>query len=145
MVQQRLTTAERILPALDAAGPIRHASLLKSVLVDIAGGADALTEVDFGRLCERFSLPTPLRQALRCDDKGRRRYLDAELVSEQGVRVAVEIDGAAHMAVTQWWADSDRGNELAIAGDRTLRFPSALVYAQPERVADQIRRALRMR
>jgi very-short-patch-repair endonuclease len=82
---------------------------------------------------------------VRLDGSGRRRYVDAELVSDEGVRVSVEVDGAAHMAAAQWWQDADRANELVIAGDRTLHFPSFLFYTQSERVADQIRRALRRR
>jgi very-short-patch-repair endonuclease len=82
---------------------------------------------------------------VRLDGYGRRRYVDAELVSDEGVRVSVEVDGAAHMTAAQWWQDADRANELVIAGDRTLRFPSFLFYTQSERVADQIRRALHRR
>lgn len=144
-VQQRLTTASRLLDALGKAGPIRHRALMTKVLRDVEGGAGALSEVDFGRLCRDHDLPSPLRQVVRQDDSGRRRYVDAELVSDEGVRVCVEVDGAAHMAAAQWWQDTDRANELVIAGDRTLRFPSFVLYTQPERVADQIRRALQRR
>jgi hypothetical protein len=144
-VQQRLTTASRLLTALDDAGPIRHAALLRTVLLDIEGGAGALSEIDFGRPCENHGLPPPLRQVVRRDGSGRKRYVDAELVSEEGVRVSVEVDGAAHMAAAQWWQDTERANELVIAGDRTLHFPSFLFYTQSERVADQIRRALKRR
>ena len=36
----------------------------------------------------------------------------------------------------------DRQNELVIAGERLLRFPSVAFYLDPARVADQIHRAL---
>ena len=68
VVQQRLTTASRLLTTLESAGPIRHASLMRTVLLDIEGGAAALSEIDFGRLCKSHALPPPLRQVVRLDD-----------------------------------------------------------------------------
>ena len=93
VVQQRLSTADRLVAELEAAGPVRHAPLLRTVLADIAGGAQALSEVDFGDFCRRHGLPAPVRQVVRLDAQGRRRYVDAEL-SLHGHRVLVEIDGA---------------------------------------------------
>ena len=145
VVQQRLTTAELLRQALRLAGPIRHAPLLRSVLADVAGGADALTEIDFGKLCRRFGLPAPVRQQIRLDSTGRRRYLDATLRGPDGREVGVEIDGALHMVATQWWQDVERDNELRLSGDLVLHFPSLAVYLHPERVAVQLLRALGMR
>jgi very-short-patch-repair endonuclease len=84
-----------------------------------------------------------VRQAVRPDPNGRRRYLDAEWDREDGQRVVVEVDGALHLAVRQWWGDQARQNELAIAGAIVLRFPSVAVREDPKAVVDQLRRALR--
>lgn len=142
VVQQRLTTASRLTTALDAAGPVRHARLLRTVLRDIEGGAEALTEIDFGRLCRRAGLPPPVRQEVRRDASGRRRYLDATLRDVHGRLVRVEVDGAVHLAPATYWDDMRRGNELVLAGERVLRFPSVALYLEEPVVVDQLRRAV---
>jgi very-short-patch-repair endonuclease len=90
-------------------------------------------------------LPIPIRQQIRLDSAGRRRYLDATLKGPDGREVGVEIDGAVHMVATQWWQDVERDNELRLSGDLVLHFPSVALYLYPERVADQLLRALGMR
>jgi hypothetical protein len=143
-VRERLVSPAQLGAALEAAGPRRHVGLLKQVVHDIEGGAQALSEIDFARLCRRGGLPSPIRQAVRLDARGRRRYLDAEWELPDGTIVAAEVDGAVHLVVRQWWADQERQNELTIAGTRVLRFPSVIVRLEPERVLDQLRRALMM-
>ncbi|HSV66659.1 MAG TPA: DUF559 domain-containing protein [Mycobacteriales bacterium] len=137
-VQQRLTTADRLLVELAAAGAVRHRRLLGAMLLDIDGGSHSLGELDLLRLCREHGLPTPNRQAMRVDRDGRRRYLDADFGA-----VAVEIDGRGHLDPDQWWSDLDRQNSLVAAGARVLRFPSSAVRMYPERVAEQILLALR--
>jgi hypothetical protein len=142
VVQQGLTTVPLLAEALEVAGPIRHATLLRATLHDIDGGAQSLAEIDFGKLCRRFELPEPERQVVRVDSDGRRRYLDALLVGPDRREVGVEIDGAHHMAADQWDQDLDRGNEISIGGTLVLRFTANTVRTQPGRVAAQLRRAL---
>ncbi len=143
-VQQRLTTAARLMVTLDRAGAIRYRQILRSALVDIAGGADAVSEIDFIRFCRRNRLPRPQHQQVRRDPDGRRRYLDATLVGPTGAVVRVEIDGALHLVVSTYWDDMSRGNELAISRETALRFPSALIYLDDPRIVDQLRRALHL-
>lgn len=140
-VQQRLTTADRLLAELDGAGRIRFRQPLRSVLVDIGGGAQALSELAFLRFCRRNGLPKPQLQA-RVDAAGRRRYLDAVFVVADGRRIAVEIDGGIHLSLGARWEDTVRDNELALDGLTTLRFPSAAIYANDRRAVAQLRRAL---
>jgi hypothetical protein len=142
VVQQKLATAGQIADALAEAGPIRHARILRSAVCDISGGAQALSEIDFGRLCRNYGLGKPQRQVLRTDADGRRRYLDALLTGPDGREVGIEIDGAHHMASEQWDRDLDRGNELTIAGTAVLHFTTSTVRLEPWRVARQIRQAL---
>ena len=141
VVQQRLTSADRLKAELARAGPVRHARLLRAVLDDIAGGAQALSEVDFMRFCRRYGLPAPVRQVVRLDGAGRRRYVDAEL-RLGGRRVLVEIDGAMHLVATTYWADMLRLNDIALGGERVLRFPSVALRLDGDVVAAQLRRAL---
>jgi hypothetical protein len=140
-VQQKLTTATRLMPELELAGKVRFHRLLKKVLLDIEGGAQSVSEMDFIRFCARNGLPKPRHQAVRTDVKGRRRYLDAVLVGPAG-EVRVEIDGALHLVVQTYWQDMSRGNDLVIARQDQLRFPSFVIYANDPEAVAQLKAAL---
>jgi hypothetical protein len=140
-VQQRLVRAEDLIAALARRGTVPRRGLIRATLADIAGGAQALSELDFCRLTRRFGLPEPTRQALRKDEHGRVRWLDA---SWERARVVAEVDGLWHMDAVAWWADMRRQNELTVSGYRVLRFPAFAVRDHPEVVAAQLADALRL-
>jgi hypothetical protein len=144
-VQQRLTTATRLRAELLRAGAVRLRRILLLVLGDIEGGAHSLSEIDFGSLCRCAGLPDPVRQEIRLDRNGGRRYLDAVLRRPDGTTFAVEVDGAVHLLAGTYWDDMDRGNELTIAGEQLLRFPSVAIRLDPDRVVDQLRRMAGLR
>ena len=96
-VQQRLTTPGELRVAVTAATRTRHRAALLAALDDIAQGTQALSEIDFVRLCRRHGLPVPTHQAVRVEPSGRRRYLDAEWTLPDGRSAAVEVDGALHL------------------------------------------------
>ncbi|MFG1654490.1 DUF559 domain-containing protein [Micromonospora sp. NPDC049275] len=134
----------RVLPAeldavLDVLPRAPRRRLIRQTVADIAGGAQALSEIDFLRLCRRHRLPAPDLQTHRVDAAGRNRWLDAYW---REWRLQVEIDGAHHMDARQWAADMRRQNDVWTSGDRILRFPAWLVRAHPEEVAETVRRAL---
>jgi hypothetical protein len=141
-VQQRLVTAAQLRDAIVASPRVRHRRSLLLAIADIAQGAEALGEIDLGRLCRRWGLPRPRRQVVRVERSGRRRYLDAEWITRSGRRLVAEVDGALHLAARQWWDDQVRQNELVLTGDLVLRFPSAVVRHEEPIVAGQLRRAL---
>lgn len=143
-VQQHLVTPDDLAAALTLAPRVRHHAALKLALADIGLGSEALSEIDFARLCRRYGLPEPERQVVRLDGAGRRRYVDAEWRRRDGTRVVAEVDGALHLLVSNWWADQLRQNEVAIGGAAVLRFPSVVVRTEPDTVADQIRRMLQL-
>jgi hypothetical protein len=143
-VQQGLTTAPRLLEELDGAGRIRHRRLMARALVDIDGGAQAVSEMDFLRFCLRHSFPRPVLQVVRMDERGRRRYLDATLQAPDGRLVRVEIDGALHLVVQTYWNDMWRNNDLAIGRELALRFPSYVIHANDPDAVAQLRRALNL-
>lgn len=138
-VQQRLVRPEDLTSALARRGTVPRRALIRTTLGDIAGGAQALSELDFCRLTRRFGLPEPSRQALRKDKHGRVRWLDA---CWERARLVAEVDGLWHMDATAWWADMRRDNELTLSGYRVLRFPAFAVRDHPEEVAAQIADAL---
>jgi hypothetical protein len=142
VVQQRLTQSDRLLAELQVVGHVRHRRLLAAALADIRGGAGALSEIDFGKLCRQYGLPEPIRQQIRRDRDGRRRYLDAEFRARDGSTVVVEVDGAVHLLVRTYWDDMDRQNAFTLQGDRVLRYPTVAFYLQPARVAHEIGAAL---
>lgn len=142
VVQQQLTTASKLGEALQAAPAGRNHRTMLLAAKDITMGADALAEIDFGRLCRRHGLPEPMRQAIRVEPDGRRRYLDAEFVLRGGQRKAVEVDGAIHLVPEHWFSDQFRQNEVVIGGTPMLRFPSFAIRSEDLKVVDQLRRFL---
>jgi hypothetical protein len=134
--QQGLTTAGAMLGALAAAGRVSRRHLLGLTLADIEGGADSLAEIDMGLLATQAGLWTPIRQAVRLDSDGRRRYLDNDFGSFE-----VEVDGALHLLPDSYWGDMHRQNELTLGGARILRFPTIAIRLEPQRVIAQLRRA----
>ena len=103
---------------------------MQQILNDIAGGAQALAEIDIGRLCRSEGLSVTARQALRLDGRGQRRYLDGVVTGPDGTQVAFEVDGGLHLAVRSYWDDMMRSNELLIVASGLLRFPSYAVRAE---------------
>lgn len=141
-VQQRLVAASDLRVALAQSPRLRHLRAMTNAVDDIAMGSQALSEIDFVRLCRRQELPIPVRQAVRVEPSGRRRYLDAEWRRRDGRRVVAEVDGAVHLSPRRWWDDQLRQNEVVLDGSVFLRYPSVVVRAEELVVAHQLRRAL---
>ncbi|MDG4796265.1 hypothetical protein [Micromonospora sp. WMMD1082] len=137
--QQRRVLPEEVAAVLDSLPRAPRRRLIRQTIDDIAGGAQALSEIDFVRLCRRAGLPRPDLQQQRTDAAGCTRWLDAYWREWQ---VHAEVDGSHHMDVRQWAADMRRQNDVWTAGDRILRFPAWLIRAHPDEVADTLRRAL---
>ena len=138
--QQRLVSLPEVEEAAARQPRARRRSFVLEVARDAAGGAHSLPEVEFLRLCRQARLPEPLCQVARIDGRGSRRLLDAYF---EEYRLHVEIDGQHHVTPSTWWADMSRQNDLWIAGDRVLRFPSWVVRHRPADVTHQVRAALK--
>jgi very-short-patch-repair endonuclease len=138
-VQQRLVRVEDLLAVVARNQRLPRRTIISGTLEDIAGGAQALSELDFARLLRKHRLPAPDRQARRVDSSGRRRWLDA--VWEEA-RLIVEVDGIHHMEASQYWADMERDNDFTLNGYRVLRFPAFVVRYNPGYVTGKIRDAL---
>jgi len=113
-VQQRLTTATRLATTLEHRPRQRHRAALLAAVHDIGQGSQALSEIDFVRLCRRFGLPEPFQQKVRREPSGKRRYLDAYWRRADGRLVVVEVDGAFHLGVDRWWDDQLRQNVITL-------------------------------
>ncbi|MGC4803513.1 hypothetical protein [Micromonospora sp. DT233] len=137
--QQRRVTPGELETVLARTPRARRRSLIRQTLRDVAGGAEALSEIDLVRLCRQHGLPTPQGQQRRRGADGRVRYLDAYWPAW---RLHVEVDGAHHMDVRHWAADLRRQNRVWIEGDRILRFTAFDVRHRAAEVAAQLRAAL---
>jgi Protein of unknown function (DUF559) len=140
-VQQGLARVDDLRLVTDRLETLRRRKLIVEALDDIAGGSQAISELDFLRLVVRpFGLPEPSRQEARRDRRGHRRWIDAAWDDR---KLAVEIDGAQHTEdPLQRWDDMERDIDLTLDGYRTLRFPAWLVRNDPGYVARRIREAL---
>jgi hypothetical protein len=140
-VQQGLARAADLQQVAGRIELLHRRKLITETLGDIAGGSQALSELDFTRYVVRgFRLPEPSRQAARRDARGRRRWTD---VMWDEYKVVVEIDGAQHTEdPLQRWDDMERDIGLSLDGYLTLRFPAWLVRTDPEYVARRILEAL---
>lgn len=96
-----------------------------------------MLEIDFRHLARRAGVRAPLGQAVRTDQRGRRRYLDADFGA-----FGVEVDGGIHLRPLNWWDDMWRLNDVVIGGKPMLRFPSVGIRPEPDRVVEQLRRAV---
>ncbi|MEK8226059.1 hypothetical protein NKG05_08230 [Oerskovia sp. M15] len=134
---------ERLWEQLDRVGKVRFHRLLRASIADIRGGADALSEIDFGKLCREHGFPEPRRQVRRQDGRGRWRFLDTEWDLPGGGRLVVEIDGIGHMEATRWYDDLLRDAEL-VPNDRTvtIRLPASAARIEPLRVVRILERYL---
>jgi very-short-patch-repair endonuclease len=139
-VQQRLARAGDLLAVVARNQRRPRRAMITATLDDIAGGAQALSELDLIRLVRRHRLPEPDRQAPRRAADGRRRWLDAVW---ETAGLIVEVDGIHHLDADQYWADMDRDNDFTVDGYRILRFPAFVVRYQAGYVAGKIRDALR--
>ncbi|MGN6576485.1 MAG: hypothetical protein ACTHKG_12420 [Nocardioides sp.] len=137
-VQQRLTTAERLLDASSDIRKLRHGAVLRLALGDIAGGAHSFAEIDVGRLCTEAGLRPPDRQRIRPDRHGRRRYLDCEWILPDGSIVVLEIDGSFHIRTDHWWRDMRRERAVVISGRRVLRCASVEIRLDPAGIVDDL-------
>jgi hypothetical protein len=132
VVQQRLTTAERLLGQIELMRPLRRARIFRSTLLDIQGGAQSLAELDIGRLCRRANLPPPRRQTRRRDNVGRLRFTDCEWLLADGTILILEIDGSFHMDVGHWEDDLARQRRLSGRWRIIVRCTARELRANPD-------------
>lgn len=113
VVQQRLTTASRLMEVVDDLAPLRRAADLRAVLIEIDGGAQSVAELDVRRLCREHGIALPRRQTKRRDGDGRVRYTDCEWSLLGGRTLVLEVDGSFHMDADHWEDDLARQRSLS--------------------------------
>lgn len=138
-VQQRLTSANQLLTWLDRLGPLPRSRLLRSLLLDVRGGAQSMAEIDLGRICRRFGLAAPDRQRRRKDSGGRWRWTDAEWDLRDGRTLVLEVDGSFHMEVAHWTADVQRQRRISTPRRTVVRATAIELRVEPASVVDDLR------
>ena len=138
VVQQGLTTADRIAVEMLRVRRDRRRGFIHAVLLDLMGGVRSLGELDFAGECRRRGLPEPTRQAVR-RGRGGRCYLDA-LFDPWGV--AVEVDGIHHTWADAVVPDALRHNDVTLAHTTVLRVPVLGLRVTPDAFFKQIETAL---
>lgn len=139
-LQQRLTTADRVLEAVLSNSPRR--ALIETAVREYRDGIQSLNEYDFSRLCRRFGLPEPHRQTVVRDAQGRGRAIDVEF-RVAGRVLRVEIEGVQHLNPDSWLDDIDRHNDIVLAGEAPyLRVASLTLRLDPAPFMHRLRRAL---
>ena len=104
-VQQRLVTPAGVRAELDRAGRVRRAGLVRQLLEDVAGGVEALSELDFALLCRRAGLPEPKRQ--RCG------------ATRRGGAATSTWSGCERGTGVAWWSRSTAAVTCARTSGRT--------------------------
>lgn len=140
-IGQRLVAPELFERRLRDSTRVRHRATLLATMRDMAGGRQALHQLNLTGLCRRFGLPEPLDQRIRLDPAGRRRYLLAGWRRPDGLPVVLQLDGAVQLDRRRWWAEPSvpvRSGPMGVL----LTLPSAAVRAEPRSVAEQLRQAL---
>jgi hypothetical protein len=140
VLQQRLTSPDRLAAAWQGVRRSRRRALLDTVIPDICDGAHSLGELDFARMCRRAGLPRPTRQAVRTGPGGR-VYLD---VAWEDIGLVVEIDGGHHAQALNPLDDALRQNEVTLTADLVLRVPVLGLRLTPGPFMAQVVRAHRL-
>ncbi|VXB00851.1 hypothetical protein [Nocardioides sp. AX2bis] len=144
VVQQRLTTAERLQSWIPVLRPLRRAASFRSVLEDVARGSHSRAELDLVDLCRDHGLPLPDRQRPRRDPAGRARWTDAEWDLPDGHVVVLEVDGAFHTEIRSWSNDKQRHRRLSGPGRTVVGCTAHELRHEPEELVRDLRVLLRL-
>jgi len=118
-VQRRLTTADRLLAALELRKRIAGRDDLVDLLTDVGQGVQSPLEYYYARDVERaHGLPVGHRQA-RATSRDGSQWRD---VRYDEFRLLVELDGQAGHVGSDRFRDYRRDNDALMSGDATLRY-----------------------
>ena len=121
VVQQRLSTPDRLYSWVQQMRPLRWARMFRAALEEIAGGAQSLGEIDVRRMCRAVGIVPPHRQRQRRDATGRMRWTDCEWDLPSGDVLVLEVDGSFHMDVGHWEDDLARQRRISGPGRIVVR------------------------
>jgi hypothetical protein len=138
VVQQRLSTPERLRECLDTMRPLRRARDFRQLLRDLAGGAQSMAEIDVGRACREFGLVPPKRQRPRLDRDGKQRFTDCEWDLPDGRTLVLEVDGGFHVEVIHYGDDLKRQRKLRTTRRIVVRCTAYEIRHEPDAVMEDL-------
>ncbi len=142
-LQKRLTTAARVRAALATRERHRWRSLLGDLLCEFDDGVQSPLESEFLRRVEHdHGLPRGVRNQLRVEPDGRKRYRDVRYAAQL---VVVELDGREAHPRSEAFRDMRRDNAVVAAGEVVLRYGWRDVKNRPCLVAAELASVLRSR
>jgi hypothetical protein len=134
--QRRLTTASRLLIALNSWPRHRWRGLLREILAETRTGATSALELRYVREVERaHGLPCGRRNVPEALADRSCRYRD---VRYEAFSTVVELDGREAHPVDEAFRDLRRDNAVVAAGDWPLRYGWRDVAGRPCEVAGQV-------
>jgi very-short-patch-repair endonuclease len=142
-----MTVQQGLCPVADVAQEMlrirrdKRRLFINGLLIDLAGGVRALSELDMIRGCRERGLPAPDLQVVRRTRSGS-YYLDARW---ERWGVVVEVDGIQHTWVQNVIADAIRHNAIATSADLVLRMPVLGLRLCPDAFFEQVAEALAVR
>lgn len=139
VVQQQLTSPDRLAEWVERMQPLRGAARFRRVLAEIAGGAHSAAELDVRRMCRAAGLAQPARQVRRRGADGRLRFTDCEWRLADGRVLVLEVDGGFHREVEHWEDDIARQRALTSPYRMVVRCTARELRDEPERVARDLR------
>lgn len=134
-VQQRLTSARRMIEWVDVLRPLRRAKPFKRTLSFVDAGAHSGAELEIARMCRRFGMPQPDRQRRRRDSHGRPRWTDAEWDLPDGFTLVLEVEGGFHVEVLEAAADARRSRRITTRSRAVVRCTAYELTHEVEEVA----------
>ena len=134
-VQQRLTTASRLVEWIDLLQPLRRGKPFKRVLSQIDQGSHSGAELDLLTMCHQYGVRLPDRQAKRIDNRGVPRWIDAEWDLTDGTILELEIDGSFHFEYQHWSDDIRRARRTVERGRLKIRATAYELLHEPGEVA----------
>ena len=143
VLQQRLSTAQRMATCLASRSRHRWRALITELLAESADGVHSPLERRYLRDVERpHGLPRAARNRPERDADGRRRYRD---VRYEPWRLIVELDGREAHPVDEAFRDLRRDNAVVLSGEGVLHYGWRDVTGRACLVAAQVALALRDR
>ncbi len=132
VLQQRLTTPDRLVRTLALMLRLPRRRLIAELAAEFLDGSHSLNELDFAALCRRHKVPRPHRQTRRFDTTGQLRAIDVEFRTPSDRLLRLEIEGIQHLDPRNYLADITRHNRLQIADPAVgLRVSSWTLKHEP--------------
>ncbi|MFN8106422.1 MAG: hypothetical protein U0R21_01375 [Nocardioidaceae bacterium] len=135
VVQQRLTTPQRLATWTSRMGLLRGVEGIRAMILELSDGAQSMAEVDVTTMCKDFRLVRPKRQVRHRDASGQVRYTDAEWELPSGGSLILEVDGSHHLDMSTYSDDLRRQRDLTERHVQLVRCSTWELRNEPDQLA----------